>query len=293
MGEPIQQPEEENYSWFWTIFIIVAANVIITTVLFIDLAYIWLVLGALAFLDLLLVVLLVIGAKRHEKVKDKDISATTFSRKMFNIISGLLFAVLIFVFKPFVALFILFGVDFAFGFHELVYVQLKTRMYFTKAFIALGRQSEPFKPYLASIMALLGFTIALGFQTFMFQYFSIPQYEFSVAMVYMATVLIWGIGDTAAYFAGTRLGKHHLPYNKKKTWEGFCANMGVGIAIGLIFFSPLVLSFITPFWWILIALLGGVGGAVFESVNLHLDDNFVSAALMGLLLGLLTIAATL
>jgi dolichol kinase len=290
MVEPTQQPEQETYSLFWTILIIAVANLIIATALFVSLTYIWLVLGALAVLDALLVFFIIIGQKRHEKVKDKDITATTFSRKMFNIISGLLFAVFIAIFTPIIALFILLGVDFAFGFHELVYVKFKTRMYFTKAFIALGRQSAPFKPYLASIMALFGFTVALGFQTFMFQYFNIPNYSYTVTMVYIATILIWGIGDTVAYFAGTRLGKHHLPYNKKKTWEGFCGNMGVGIAIGLLFFSPLVLSFMTPVWWLIIAILGGVGGAFFESVNLYLDDNFVSVALEGLLLGLLTIA---
>ena len=293
MVEPTQQPEKESYSWFWTIFIIAVANIIIATYLFIDLAQLWWVIFALGVLDALLVFFILIGQKRHEKVKDKDITATTFSRKMFNIISGLIFAFFIFIFGPQIALFILFGVDFAFGFHEIVYVRFKTRMYFTNAFIALGRQSKPFKPYLASIMALFGFTIALGFQTFMFQYFGIPGDRYSVAMVYIATILIWGIGDTAAYFAGTRLGKHHLPYNKKKTWEGFCGNMGVGIGLGLFFFSPLILSFMTPVWWIVLAISGGVGGAFFESVNLHLDDNFVSVALTGLLLGLLTIAATI
>lgn len=293
MGEPTQQPETENYSLFWTLFIIVVANIIIATAIFINVINIWNVVEALVVIDVLLVVLVFIGQKRHEKVKDKGLSATTFSRKMFNIISGLIFAFLIFLFQPPLALFILFGVDFAFGFHELVYVKFKTRMYFTKAFIALGRQSEPFKPYLASIMALLGFTIALGFQTFLFMYFNIPNPTFTGAMVYIATILIWGIGDTAAYFAGTRLGKHHLPYNKKKTWEGFCGNMGVGIAIGLLFFSPLVLSFMTPVWWIIIAISGGIGAAFFESVNLHLDDNFVSVALTGLLLGLLTTAAAI
>jgi dolichol kinase len=124
-------------------------------------------------------------------------------------------------------------------------------------------------------------------------YFNIPNPTFTGAMVYIDTILIWGIGDTVAYFAGTRLGKHHLPYNKKKTWEGFCGNMGVGIAIGLLFFSPLVLSFMTPVWWIIIAISGGVGTAFFESVNLRLDDNFVSVALTGLLLGLLTTAAAI
>jgi dolichol kinase len=287
MAEEPKEPIQEKYSWFWTLFIIVVANLIIASALFVNTNYLWNTIGALAVINFLLVFFILIGKKRHEKVKDKDKSATTFSRKMFNIISGLLFAFFIAIFNPFVAFFILLGVDFAFGFHEVVYVKFKTKMYFTDAFIALGRQSEPFKPYLASIMALFGFSIVLGFQAFVFQAFSLPGFPISLIVIYIATILIWGIGDTAAYFAGTRLGKHHLPYNKKKSWEGFFGNLGVGTAIGLILFNPLVLPFVTPVWWIMLALCGGLAGAFFESVNLHLDDNFVAVTAMGLILGVL------
>jgi dolichol kinase len=287
MAEEPEEPSKEKYSWFWTFFIIIVANLLIASALFMDLGYLWYTIGALGVINFLLVFFIFIGKIRHKTVKDKDKSATTFSRKMFNIISGLIFAFFIAVFNPFVALFILLGVDFAFGFHEVVYVKFKTKMYFTDAFIALGRQSEPFKPYLASIMALFGFSIVLGFQSFLFRAFNLAGFPISLTIIYIATILIWGIGDTAAYFAGTRLGKHHLPYNKKKTWEGFFGNLGIGTLIGLILFNPFILPFVTPVWWIILALCGGLTGAFFESVNLHLDDNFVAVTATGLILGVL------
>jgi len=293
MTEEPSEPIKEKYSLFWTFFIIIVANIIIASALFIDINYFWLGPGtlgvglALVVINFLLVFFIIIGQKRHQKVKDKGKSATTFSRKMFNIISGLLFAFFIAVFNPFIAFFILLGVDFAFGFHEVVYVEFKTKMYFTDAFIALGRQSEPFKPYLASIMALFGFSIVLGFQTFLFQAVVFHDFPFSLIIIYIATILIWGIGDTAAYFAGTHFGKHKLPYNKKKSWEGFFGNMGVGILIGLILFNSFILHFVTPIWWIVLAICGGLAGAFFESVDLHLDDNFVAVTGTGLILGIL------
>ncbi len=289
MTESKEEPAEEKPSLFWSIFIVAGANIIIACAFFIRSIYSLHVLGALGLIDCLLVFFVFLGMKRHAQTKDKEVSATTFSRKMFNIISGLLFAFFIWLFSPFLAFFILFGVDFAFGFHEFVYAVLKKKTYFTDAFNGLGRQSEPFKPYLASIMALLGFTIVLTFQTLLFQYFGIPNLSNVVIIVYVATILIWGIGDTAAYFAGTRYGKHKLPYNKKKSWEGFIANMAVGIGIGIIFFSPFMLPFMNTIWWILIAICGGLAGAFFESIDIHLDDNFVAVTFSGLLIGCLII----
>ncbi len=288
MAESPNEPSEENPSLFWSIFLVAGANILIAIAFFVPFIWFWHVLGAIGLLDLLLVVFVLLGLKRHKQTRDKGLSATTFSRKMFNIISGLLFAFLVFLFTPFLALFILLGVDFAFGFHEVAYVVFKRKTYFTDAFIALGRQSEPFKPYLASIMALFGFTIALSFQTILFSMY-VPSFEYVVVMVYIATILIWGIGDTAAYFAGTKYGKHKLPYNKKKSWEGFIANLAVGTGLGLIFFSPFVLSFVPTLWWVLLSIVGGLSGAFFESVDLHLDDNFVTVTMTGIILGLLIV----
>jgi len=294
MVEPAQEPAQEKPSLFWSIFIIGGANLIIASAFFVAAIPTLFVIGALAVLDILLVVFVLIGLKRHEKVKDKDLSATTFSRKMFNIISGLIFGFFIWLFNPLMALFILLGIDFAFAFHEFAYAVIKKKTYFTDAFIALGRQSEPFKPYLASIMALFGFSIVLCFQTFMFQlHFGSVIFSNVVIIVYVATILIWGIGDTAAYFAGTRYGDHKLPYNKKKSWEGFFANAVVGTGLGILFFAvflPLFTPITCPFiLWLPLSLCGGFVGAFFESVNLHLDDNFVTVTAVGLILGLLVI----
>ena len=288
-----EQPPEEKRSVFWTIVLYVGAMVLVPCVLFIGLDYVLAVIYALIMLNVLLVGILYIGLQRHEKMKDMDKSATTFSRKMFNIIAGLLFAFFTAIFILlgdliyslnwiWMGFFILLAVDFAFGIHEFIYAVLKKKTYFTDAFIALGRQSEKFKPYLASIMALFAFTIILGFHTLLF--FSLP---YVVVIVYVATVCIWGIGDTAAYFAGTRWGKHKLPWNKIKSWEGLIANFIIGLTIGLIVFSPILFPLISTVWWILFAVIGGLSGAFFESVDLRLDDNFVTPVCTGLILGLL------
>ncbi|MFX1298490.1 MAG: hypothetical protein ACFFD2_26990 [Promethearchaeota archaeon] len=295
MVEATKEFIEEKPSLIWSIFLVGGANLMILSALFVPTIYFWHVLGAIGLLNLLLVVLVFVGLKRHQKLKDKDLSATTFSRKMFNIISGLIFASFILIFSPFLVLFILLGVDFAFGFHEIIYVVFKSKTYYTNAFIALGRQSAPFKPYLASIMALLGFTIVLGFQTLLFNFNAVNflplKYEFVCVIVYVAIILIWGIGDTAAYFAGTHYGRHKLPYNRGKSWEGFFANMTVGIVIGLIFFSPVVFPFMNTFWWIFLSLIGGITCAFSESINLHLDDNFVTVTITGIIIGSLMVIA--
>ncbi|MFX1295873.1 MAG: hypothetical protein ACFFD2_13600 [Promethearchaeota archaeon] len=293
MTEPIEKLSKEKISLFWSILIVVGANIIIACALFVPFIYSWHVLGALGLLNSLLIFFVFIGMKRHERVKDKDFSATTFSRKMFNIISGLIFAFFIWLFSPFLALFILLGIDFAFSFHEIAYVVFKSKTYFTDALNALGRQSDLFKPYLSSIMALLGFSIALGFQTIIFQLYAIKfaplTYGFVVIIVFIATILIWALSDTVAYFVGTYYGKHKLPYNKKKSFEGFFANMAVGIGLGFFFFNPLVLPFISSFWWIFLSIIGGITSAFFESVDLHLDDNFITVTFTGIILGTLII----
>lgn len=287
-SEP-KPPTEEPRSMFWTIVLYVGAIIIIPLVLFIDLAYVMQVVYAFITLNVLLVVLFYIGLRRHEQVKDKDVSATTFSRKMFNIISGLMFAFFIWLFLPWPGFFVLLAIDYAFCIHEIIYAILKKKTYFTDAFIALGRQSDPYKPYWASIMALLGFTIVLTAQILLFQTFLPLIYVNVVIVVYIGTILIWGIGDTAAYFAGTKYGSHKLPWNKKKSWEGLLANMAVGIGLGLLFFAPFMLPFIATGWWIALAIIGGVTGAFFESFNLHLDDNFVTVTAVGLILGVIII----
>jgi len=280
---------EEPRSLVWTIVLYIGTMCILPVALLIASEYWLAVVLALVMLNVLLCVLLYIGIRRHEQVKDKDQSVTTFSRKMFNIIAGLLFAFFTFIFTIigfyWMGFFILLAVDYAFGIHEFIYAVLKRKTYFTDAFIALGRQSEPYKPYLASIMALVAFTITLGFQTLIFQLAKIPDFQWVVLIVYIATVTIWGIGDTAAYFAGTKYGSHKLPWNRVKSWEGFFANMAVGIGIGFIAFSPALLPFVTTTWWILLAIIGGVSAAFFESADLRLDDNFVTVVCVGIILG--------
>jgi dolichol kinase len=279
----------ESRSLFWTAVLYAGSVFIIATILFVDITYLRQVVFSLIILNIVLVVLVCIGNISHERIKGKSRSATTFSRKMFNIIAGLLFGFLTWLFSPWMGLFILLGIDFTLGIHEVIYAGIKRKTFFTDAFNALGRQSEPYKPYLAAFSAVLAFTIVLGFLTVLFQSSAVPNHEFVIVIVYVATVLIWGVGDTAAYYVGTRYGKHRLPWNRCKSWEGFIANMASGFVLGLIFFAPVLLPFLTPAWWILLAVIGGFSGAFFESIDIRLDDNFVAVVCTGLILGLLIV----
>ncbi|TFF89537.1 MAG: hypothetical protein EU549_00260 [Promethearchaeota archaeon] len=284
MADDIKNNKKDEYSLFWSIFLVGSANLIIFGVLLIDIKYFWSIIFAVMVINTLLVVFSIIGIYRYKETKDKDLEATTFSRKMFNIISGLIIAGLIWLFSPIMTIFLLFGIDFAFGFHEVIYVKFKKKTYFTDALIALGRQSEPYKPYLASITALLGLTTVLTYETILFQITQIINYEYVVMIVYIGVILIWGIGDTMAYFVGTQYGRHKLSYNKKKSWEGFLANMAVSIAIGFVFFSSYFLEFITMPWIIILPFIGGIGAAFFESIDIKIDDNFVNSAFTGILM---------
>ena len=68
----------------------------------------------------------------------------------------------------------------------------------------------------------------------------------------MTSILMWGVGDTAAALIGKRFGRRHvhLPLaDSQKTWEGSSAMMITAFAAGLI--SLLITS--TLEWYICIA----------------------------------------
>ena len=67
-------------------------------------------------------------------------------------------------------------------------------------------------------------------------------------------------GDTAAYFAGSFLGKHKMnpALSPKKTWEGAAGGL-VGSMIASVIIG--ILADCTPLWhWVILGLVGGVAG---------------------------------
>ncbi len=97
---------------------------------------------------------------------------------------------------------------------------------------------------------------------------------FDLPYIAVTAILMWGTGDGAAGLVGQRFGKHHvaLPFaDRKKTWEGSGAMMGVSAAVG--FVSLLVLTEIPWYLCLLFALVTAVFGAYTELVSRGGDDT--------------------
>lgn len=285
--------KESVLSAFWSIFAVAITDLILSIPLFIDLmTYWWMTLSAIIMLDGLLVGLVIYGMFRHEKVKDKGKEATTISRKMFNIISGLLASIFILLYDPLFSIFCLFALDFAFGMHEVVYAGLKTKMWYTDAFNALGRQTEEFKPYYASFMALISSTFIMLIEApilFVFASLYAMDYKWVVFYIYTTTVLIWGIGDTAAYIVGSNYGKHKLPWNKDKSLEGLLGNFASSVLIAFILLGIgfLQWNIITLIPYIAVSIIIGLLGGFYETLDVYVDDNLSTPLLTGITLTVL------
>ncbi|MHA1231850.1 MAG: hypothetical protein ACTSRP_21560 [Candidatus Helarchaeota archaeon] len=279
---------------FWSVFVVFITDLILLVPTFLDFTtYWWMSLVAILFLDGLLVGLVLYGMIRFEKVKDKGKEATTLSRKAFNIVSGLLATIFIFLFDPLFSIFCLLGLDWAFGMHEVVYAKLKLKMWYTDAFNALGRQSEEFEPYLASIMALLSSTFIMLIEApilYIFQsLYKGMLFKWIIFYIYTTTVLIWGIGDTTAFLVGSKFGKHKLPWNKDKSLEGMLGNIAISIIIAFIFIGIgfAYWGILSIPYYIICSIIIGICGGFYESLNLGIDDNMSTPILTGITLVLL------
>ena len=279
---------------FWSVFVVFITDLILLVPTFLDFTtYWWMSLVAILFLDGLLVGLVLYGMIRFEKVKDKGKEATTLSRKAFNIVSGLLATIFIFLFDPLFSIFCLLGLDWAFGMHEVVYAKLKLKMWYTDAFNALGRQSEEFEPYLASIMALLSSTFIMLIEApilYIFQsLYKGMLFKWIIFYIYTTTVLIWGIGDTTAFLVGSKFGKHKLPWNKDKSLEGMLGNIVISIIIAFIFIGIgfAYWGILSIPYYIICSIIIGICGGFYESLNLGIDDNMSTPILTGITLVLL------
>jgi len=78
----------------------------------------------------------------------------------------------------------------------------------------------------------------------------------------ISAILILALGDGLATIAGTNYGRHRLPWNKNKTWEGTMGFACGAICAWLIMPIPET---------ILIAVLA----AIIESLPLKVNDNII------------------
>lgn len=86
----------------------------------------------------------------------------------------------------------------------------------------------------------------------------------------ISVILILALGDGFATFAGTSYGRHRLPWNKNKTWEGT-----IGFACGAIC-AWLVMP-------IPETILIVISAAVIESLPLKVNDNIILPVVVSLL----------
>jgi dolichol kinase len=76
-----------------------------------------------------------------------------------------------------------------------------------------------------------------------------------------AAILVLALGDSVSTLVGRPLGRHPLPYNPEKSWEGSVGGFLASL-LGALFLVP------SP-----LALLGAFAGMLVESLPLPIDDN--------------------
>ncbi len=90
--------------------------------------------------------------------------------------------------------------------------------------------------------------------------FAVDLRSISVHLLFFSLALNW-VGDTAAYYAGRRFGKHRLSpvVSPKKSWEGATASVVASVALGVLYlrkFDPVL-----PWWEVAVmALIGNIAG---------------------------------
>jgi phosphatidate cytidylyltransferase len=109
-------------------------------------------------------------------------------------------------------------------------------------------------------MAAIYLGLGLGFQIKLFMFTDSTLPNTGGRMILALYLIVW-MGDTAAYFAGSLLGRHKLApkVSPKKTWEGAAGNLAGNLAAAF-----LIKATVCPHWSGLDAgviglLLGTVG----------------------------------
>lgn len=87
---------------------------------------------------------------------------------------------------------------------------------------------------------------------------------------------ILGVGDAASALIGVAYGKHKLPWNRRKSWEGTSAGALAGYLAALVFagVDHAVRGEVLPFAWLALGGVGALAGAGAETFP-NVEDNFV------------------
>ncbi|NVM53654.1 MAG: hypothetical protein HWN66_08115 [Candidatus Helarchaeota archaeon] len=269
----------------WTSLIIVGYNVIVFIGYFLNppLYDFWYALAVALGLTIPAIILTIVGTKMQRKKKVAEEEASTLYRKLFNVAGGVVMAIICWIFGPWIVFFVMIGLLYAYGLHEIVLCKLDTPIWFSDALAALGRQAKEKEVFWQPISALVSFVIIIFIPSLLFQFLGTPQFWAPVVIIFIISTIVWGIGDSLAYYVGTRYGNHKIPWNKQKSVEGSLAMAIIGILIALIFLSApifnlfgLTTPLVTGGWYVILAILAGFFGAFIESLKLPLDDNFTT-----------------
>ncbi|MHA1264987.1 MAG: hypothetical protein ACTSRS_07090 [Candidatus Helarchaeota archaeon] len=280
---------------FWTALIFIGFYIIVFLGSFLAFYSFWYALGIAVAMSGIAILLTIVGAKLHREQKLVEKEDTTKYRKLFNVAGGIVMASICWFFGPWFVFFVMAAFTYAYGLHEIVLCKLNTPIWFSDALAALGRQAEAEnKMFLQPLSALVSFMIIIFLPSFLFYPLGTQAAKALVVIIFFIATIAWGIGDSLAYYFGTKYGKHKLPWNKQKSMEGSLAMAIFGIVLCFILLSPAIFnlfgfltSFISELWYVLISIVTGFIAALIESLKLPLDDNFTTPTFTAIFLTLL------
>ncbi|MHA1231465.1 MAG: hypothetical protein ACTSRP_19170 [Candidatus Helarchaeota archaeon] len=301
MNNDSQQTDKiSKYDIFWSIMIYVIFNVISSIGVIIGLVSDYILFtGVLILLNIIATVLSFLGVNKEKKAK-KEIDARSktsiFFRKLFNIIGGLIAIGICWILGPWMTLFILIAFLAAFLVHEMLYVNYKRKTFFTNAILALGRDTGQEKIFWPTINSLAAFSFVIGNCTIFYYFYFGTDFIYQFLLTTTTVILLWGVGDSTAYYMGTSFGKKKLPWNEEKSYMGSFGFFIIGTIICLIILSPYMAQIFDleplleySYSWIWVSIATSFLGAFVESLNLRITDNFTVPAITALFLTLCVI----
>lgn len=101
------------------------------------------------------------------------------------------------------------------------------------------------------------------------------------------TIAVTLLGDTIAALVGVGLGRHKLPTNSSKSWEGTIAGTTTSFIVALLFSSFLFSSFN-----LLLSIVAAAAFAAVDIFKLPIDDNFLMPIVIGFLLQITSVVQT-
>jgi len=292
--------DELKINLFWTLIIFISFNLFASIGLFLRLItdLLTFILVIIAF-NITAIILSFIGISKAKQLKggiSPDTKLAILLRKLFNIVGGLITIATCWFLGSWLTFFVLAGILLAFILHKILYVKFKIKTIFTNTILALGRDTGPDKVFWPTITALSSFSFTIGFISLIFQNYFGPNFWPQFFIISTAVILIWGVGDSSAYYIGSNFGIKKLPYNKNKTYIGTFRFFIVSSIVALIILSPFMEIFIeiTPVLfnnlnWIWSSFVSAFIGALTESLNIKINDNFTIPFIESIILVILVI----